>query len=354
MSRSLKTVDAETLLATPLAPVRYIVNGLLPAGLHLFCGSPKIGKSWMMLWLCLMVAKGEPLWEFPTNQCGVLYLCLEDTFTRIQNRLFQITDEAPDNLHFAIMADQINLGLQDQIGGFIKEHPDTRLIVIDTLQRIRGLVPDSNAYANDYRDISSLKALADKHEIAVVLVHHLRKLTDGDPLLKVSGTTGLTGAVDSVFVLEKDKRSSDTAMLYISSRDIGYREYTLRFANCVWELVSCEVTETLVQHEVPPFFSRLVDFMTAQSEWSGSASELLVELDDKQTPPNTVTKLLNQFHSTLLAEKGIIYSYNRTGKGRVIHLTSDSCDGCDSYLPTEKKPSQPSPAVTGAINEKTK
>jgi len=225
MSRNLKTVDAETLLATPLAPVRYIVDNVLPAGLHLFCGSPKIGKSWMMLWLCLMVAKGEPLWEFPTNRCSVLYLCLEDTFTRIQNRLFQITDEAPDNLHFAIMADQINLGLQDQIGGFIKEHPDTRLVVIDTLQRIRGLIQDSNAYANDYRDISSLKALADKHEIAMVLVHHLRKLADGDPLLKVSGTTGLTGAVDSVFVLEKDRRAADTATLYVSGRDMVTGNY---------------------------------------------------------------------------------------------------------------------------------
>lgn len=107
----LKTIDAETLLATPLEPVRFIVDGLLPPGLHILGGSPKVGKSWLMLWLCLKVATGESLWEFSTHRCSVLYLCLEDTYNRIQNRLFQITDTAPDNLHFAIVAKQIDTGL---------------------------------------------------------------------------------------------------------------------------------------------------------------------------------------------------------------------------------------------------
>ncbi|MEM5769269.1 MAG: AAA family ATPase, partial [Bacillota bacterium] len=139
MSARLQTIDAETLLATPLKPVPFIVNGLVPRGLHILAGSPKIGKSWLVLWLCLKVATGEPVWEHQGNRCGVLYLCLEDTFNRIQNRLFEITDSAPANLHFAVMANQIGAGLQQQIVGFMKQEPETRLIVIDTLQRVRGV-----------------------------------------------------------------------------------------------------------------------------------------------------------------------------------------------------------------------
>lgn len=194
MSAKLQTIDAETLLATPLKPVPFIVDGLIPCGLHILAGSPKIGKSWLVLSLCLKVAVGETVWERTVNRCGVLYLCLEDTFNRIQNRLFEITDTAPANLHFAVMADQIGAGLQQQIESFLKQEPGTRLIVIDTLQRIRGMDVSSNAYANDYRDICGLKHFADKHRVAIMLVHHLRKHTDKDPFMMVSGTTGLSAA----------------------------------------------------------------------------------------------------------------------------------------------------------------
>lgn len=99
----LKTVDANTLLSTPLRKTLFIVDGLLPQGMHILCGASKIGKSWLMLRLCLQVANGEPMWNFKTNQSDVLYLCLEDTFTRIQNRLYSLTDSAPENLRFAVM-----------------------------------------------------------------------------------------------------------------------------------------------------------------------------------------------------------------------------------------------------------
>jgi RecA-family ATPase len=200
---ALKTIDAETLIAQPLKPIPFIVDGLIPPGLHILAGSPKIGKSWLMLWLSINVAQGNPIWDREVTPCGVLYLCLEDTHNRIQNRLFEITDTAPDNLHFAVMAEQIGSGLQQQIEAFVKTQPDCRLVIIDTLQRVRGADISTNAYANDYRDICELKQLADKHQLAIILVHHLRKHTDKDPFMKVSGTTGLTGGVDTTYVLEK-------------------------------------------------------------------------------------------------------------------------------------------------------
>ncbi len=191
--KRLQTIDADTLQSTAYEPVSFVVDDLLPQGLHLLAGAPKIGKSWLALWLCLCAAQGKPLWTFATRPCEVLYLCLEDSFQRIQSRLFDLTEDAPPTLHFAVMSQQLHNGLVEQIGQFLKEHPQTRLIVIDTLQRIRTAGNDANPYASDYRDIGVLKALADKHRIAILLVHHLRKMNDDDPMNMISGTTGLSG-----------------------------------------------------------------------------------------------------------------------------------------------------------------
>ena len=245
--KRLQTIDADTLQSTAYEPVSFVIDDLLPRGLHLLAGAPKIGKSWLALWLCLCAAQGKPLWTFATRPCEVLYLCLEDSFQRIQSRLFDLTEDAPPTLYFAVMSQQLHNGLVEQIEQFLKEHPKTRLIVIDTLQRIRTAGNDANPYASDYRDIGVLKALADKHRIAILLVHHLRKMNDDDPMNMISGTTGLSGATDSNFVLRKSKRRENTATLYCTGRDIPYRELALEFdgEDHVWKLLSddCEQTE---------------------------------------------------------------------------------------------------------------
>ena len=113
-----------------------------------------------MLWLCLQIAKGENLWNFKTHKGTTLYLCLEDSYQRIQSRIAQITDEAPENTHFATMSGVIGEGLEEQIEGFIAEHPDTILIVIDTLQKIRcdtnssyDCVKDNEEYRQRYENL---------------------------------------------------------------------------------------------------------------------------------------------------------------------------------------------------------
>ena len=262
--KKLKTVDADTLLYQPLDKPSFVVDGLIPTGLTLFCGAQKIGKSWLMLKLCLCVSEGRPLWELPTAPGDVLYLCLEDTFYRIQDRLFRLTDEASERLRFAVASCKLTDGLVGQLEDYLKEHPGTRLIVIDTLQKIRTASKD-NAYANDYGDISLLKDFADRHALAVVVVHHIRKQGDSDVFNRVSGTTGLTGSADATFVLEKEHRASDTASLYAIGRDIEYQEFTLRFRECSWELVERKSQEQLAA-EVPPILFRLVAFMERRRE----------------------------------------------------------------------------------------
>ena len=148
-------LDGETLMSTVLPPIRFVVDKLLPQGLHILAGAPKVGKSWLALWLCLCVAKGEPIWNFLTTKGSVLYLCLEDSYSRIQNRLLDITDDAPANLCFATMSEKLHSGLVEQIEGFLGAHPDTVLVVIDTLQRIRTVGNEANPYASDYRDAQS-------------------------------------------------------------------------------------------------------------------------------------------------------------------------------------------------------
>ena len=142
----LQTIDADTLQSTAYEPVSFVVDDLLPQGLHLLAGAPKIGKSW----LAVTVAKGEAVWGMGVKQGTTLYLCLEDSTLRIQNRLFEITEDAPASVHFTTNSDTLGKGLEEQLCAFLAEHPDTVLVIIDTLQMIRGAGYD-NTYAASSR-----------------------------------------------------------------------------------------------------------------------------------------------------------------------------------------------------------
>lgn len=327
--QKLQTVDADTLLYELLEKPRFVVDGLIPTGLILFCGAQKIGKSWLMLKLCLCVSQGLPLWEMKTVEGNVLYLCLEDTFSRIQDRLFQVTDEASGRLHFAVASCKLSDGLIVQLEDYLKDYPDSRLIVIDTLQKVRTASKD-NAYASDYGDISLIKDFADRHSLAVIVVHHIRKQNDSDVFNKVSGTTGLTGSADTTFVLEKENRASDTARLYVTGRDTPYQEFILRFRDCSWELVERKTQEQLAKEAIPDVLFRLVKFMQDKTEWSGTATELIAAMGERETVPAVITKWLNEYRTTFLSENSISYQYSRRKEGRQIALTRKAGDSDDS------------------------
>ena len=254
MDNKLKTVDAETLLSTPMSKTMFIVDGLISQGVNVISGASKIGKSWLMLWLGLQVAQGNSIWGLPTLQCDVLYLSLEDTRRRIKDRLYNLTDSAPDNLYFAVTSGLIGGGLEEQITDFLTEHPATKLVIIDTLQKVRdskGSTGKAGMYGNDYDDISSIKRIANGFNIAILLVHHLRKLQDSDdPFNDVSGSTGIIGAADTNFILRR-KRSGNAATLLVSGRDVEYQELTLQFNDLVWELVERKNSEDIHINTVP-------------------------------------------------------------------------------------------------------
>lgn len=200
---------------------------------------------------------------------------------------------------FAVASCKLSDGLMGQLEEYLQAYPDSRLIVIDTLQKVRTASKD-NAYANDYGDISLIKAFADKHSLAVVVVHHIHKQNDSDVFNQVSGTTGLTGSADATFVLEKETRASDTAKLFCVGRDIEYQEFTLRFRECSWELVERKGQQQLAEETVPPVLFRLVSFLRDKQYWSGTATELLAHMEETDTAPTVIAKLLNEYHATFL------------------------------------------------------
>ena len=178
---------------------------------------------------------------------------------------------------------------------------------------------------------SSIKKIADEHDISIILVHHLRKLKDGDdPFNEVSGSTGITGAADTNYVLKR-KRSSRDATLLACGRDVEYQELTLRFQDLKWELVERKETEEIRKAEIPQFLFRVVEFMKARTEWVGTATELIADMAETETTPNVVTKYLGQFYYEVLEPAGIEYRTKRTGQSRLIkfirHDGGDANDG---------------------------
>ena len=255
-------------------PQEFVVRGLLPNGLSILGGAPKIGKSWLMLELALRVAKGEPMWGMETKQGTVLYYCLEDTLKRIQQRLYCITENGPDNLLFETATGTLATNLEEEILLYIRKHPDMSLIIIDTFQMVRGKKGDPS-YGSDYDDIQKLKRISDSQNVAILLVHHLRKMGDRDPVNKLSGTTGITGAVDTVFVLDKSRRREDGATLVCTGRDIEHRELELRFSKeeFVWKLMSDSAKDRTVS--LPRDMAAVVELMKSIGKFSGGNTDFV-------------------------------------------------------------------------------
>ena len=334
----LRTIDGATLMSLPLHPPNFVVETLISQGLHILAGSPKVGKSWLALWLAVTVAKGEPVWGMGVKQGTTLYLCLEDSQLRIQNRLFEITEDAPPSVHFCTESRILGDGLEEQLRQFLAEHPDTVLVIIDTLQMIRGTAYD-NTYASDYRDLSALKKLADAHGIAILLIHHLRKEKADDVFSRISGTTAISGAVDASFTLVEEQRGSGRARLSCIGRDIEYRELELRRnADNVWEVTadSCQ-RPALLGDRIMFLISEL---LRGCSEFTGTPTELAQRIDpdgtEGVTPKNVSRKILQS--AAALDEMGISIVIRRSNGKRLVELRrADSADraGAENTVPSD-------------------
>jgi len=233
---------ATELMNKSLPEVKWAIEGLLPEGVIILAGKPKIGKSWLCLGLALAVAAGDKaLGKLPTDQGEVLYLALEDNERRIQDRLRALrgSESVPPGLGFVFAAPLLGHGLVEKLTQWMITHPSTRLVIIDTLGRVRpGTKAGANLYQEDYKITAGLQALAAECHVTVFVTHHTRKEDSSDPQDRVSGTTGLTGGVDGSLVLSRD-RGKNLATLAIAGRDIvDDQPLTLEFQGGQWVLQS--------------------------------------------------------------------------------------------------------------------
>ena len=317
----LHTVSMTELYQTTYKSRPPIIDGLLYGGAYILAGAPKIGKSFLVAQIAYHVSTGEKLWEFEVHQGTVLYLALEDDYQRIQSRMFMMYGvEDSDKLHFATAANKIGNGLDEQLEFFVREHPDTNLIVIDTMQKIREIGGEAYSYASDYEIIGRLKQFADKYGICVLIVHHTRKQPAGDSFEMISGTTGLLGCADGALLMQKKKRTALEATIDVVGRDQQDQIlYLSKDPNTqIWNL---DRTEAELHREPPdPTLEAVARLVTSeQPEWTGSPSELADALDIGMAA-NALTKYLNIKCGRLKDEYGISYENKARHSGRRVTL----------------------------------
>ena len=243
-AKSPKTFTARELSQISFPEMKYIVPTIIPEGLTLFAGAPKIGKSWLVLEIAIAIASGGYcLGNIDCEEGEVLYLALEDNERRLQSRIKRLwRDEAdhdllvPDGLHLALEWPRAKEGGIKAIREWLENHPDARLVIVDVLAMFRSPATgkDHNPYASDYQAIKDLQQLAGEFGVAIVVVHHTRKSKgENDPFEEISGTLGLSGAADTGLVLRKDQRGE---ILYGRGRDIEEIEMEVKFdrLTCKW------------------------------------------------------------------------------------------------------------------------
>ena len=315
----LHTISMTELYQTAYQSRPPIIDGLLYAGAYILAGAPKIGKSFLVAQIAYHVSTGKSLWDYEVHPGTVLYLALEDDFQRIQSRMFMMYGvNDTDRLHFATAAGKIGNGLDEQLENFVREYPDTRLIIIDTMQKIREVGGEAYSYASDYEIIGRLKQFADKHCICVLTVHHTRKQPAGDSFEMISGTTGLLGCADGSLLMQKKKRTALEATIDVVGRDQQDQILYLKKdpETQIWEL---ERMENELHKELPdPILEAVAKLVT--EPWCGSPTELATALQAGMQP-NTLTKHLNVNAGRLFEEYSVQYENGRNHAGRKITLT---------------------------------
>lgn len=323
---------ADELANEKIEPTTWIVENLLPTGLAMLCAPSKYGKSWMVLQLCIATAEGNSFLNFKTVKCGSLYYALEDGKGRLQDRLKkQLKNKrAPGNVRFAIKADMLDGGLLNKIEEELRVHPDIKLVIIDTLQKVRGkMSKDDTLYGNEYRQMAAVKEFADKHKICLLFVHHLRKMADeADVFNMISGSTALMGATDTILIISKKKRNDDQATFSSTGRDIEQSELVIAFdtSKYKWE-VEGTTEEVAARRELEEYESNIYIQTIKElvkrnpiSGWSGSAQDLMKAVYDitgKQIVESTqaVGRQISRYDYRLHCDD-IEHKVSRTGSAR--------------------------------------
>lgn len=322
MIPKLQTFNAEDFLFIPMDPSgdEMIVEDMVPKGLTILAGAPKSCKSWMALDMALAVSSGRPFLGKETLECDVVYLALEDTEQRLHSRLTTL-EETSRRLHLSTHCNDLDHGFIKQISDYVDEYPNVRLIIIDTFQKIRGseaVSSNSNQYGREYSELSKLKELADKRGIAILIVHHLRKLQDkSDPLNNILGSTAMTGVADSILMLRKERTRTDGELLSVG-RDSPQWKMKMNFENYRWHVLETETEEEIAKKEIPEILFWIRDMIKEEGHWEGTATELLETMRETIMKPNTLSAKISEFYYPVFYSEGVTMKTKRTPKERLM------------------------------------
>lgn len=333
-TQPLSFIRADELDSMQLEKPLFIVEGILPIGLTIVASPPKYGKSWLVLDLCISVATGTKFLGHMTNKTGVLYLALEDSNNRLQERMKKVLNGriAPKNFAMSIKSADLGHGLFEQLEQFLKQNPKTQLIVIDTFQRIRAEAKRGESiYTTDYKEAGQLKSFADEHKICIVLVHHTKKARDiSDTFANISGTMGLTGAADTMIVMHKESREDENTKLSLTGRDIEMQNYQMRFnKDCYrWHILGTseevEEMQAIEEYNKNPIVLTVKKLLEQNKDgWTGSASEIIqygkyfrIQIyGDSQKVGRNIVKLQDMLYQ----QDNILYEPVKNGSGAKKH-----------------------------------
>ncbi len=263
-----KTITDSELLAKDIPPVHFVIPGLLPAtGLAVVGGAPKMGKSLMMTDLGLAISGGGRFLNvFDVGIREVLYLCLEDTEQRMQERIKKMQPDCPGSgrIHLAFNWDDKGVGALSHLGSFLDSHLNIKMVIIDTISRFSKSLAGGQ-YSKQYEEFAELKKFADTRNILIMIVHHLRKSKSDDPFEMLYGSNAMSGAADLIWILQRE-RSENCADLIISGRDVPDQTLPLQLVESLltW-IVDDPMTADLLGPELQKVFDILYNKGVAMS-----------------------------------------------------------------------------------------
>ena len=320
----LDTITASSLLDKQFAPQHELIEGMLAPGLYILAGASKIGKSWLVLQIAHCVSMGLPLWGRKVQKSEVLYLALEDTERRIQSRLMRICGGETGEIAFATESEVLGRGFEEQVTNYLHKHLQAKLVIVDTLIKVREMNSRGSAYADDYATMTAFKRIAEQYGITMLIVHHTRKQEAGDIMDMISGTTGIMGCADGAMVLERPLRRVPKGSISMTGRDFQDAKISLTQnpETMCWEFAG--YTDELPEEQSDPVLMAVAMLLENQNLWEGTAEELRVQLQTLNPrldlKANALSRRLNAQMQELENQYGVRFTRSRGSDGRQIRL----------------------------------
>lgn len=341
--KKIEKLEAESMRSLSLRhiePPKFIIPGIITYGITILASPPKFGKSWMCMDMAISVATGTKFMDLDVNKDGVIYLALEDGDYRLQDRAYKVANgrDLPENLYLVKQAPILNEGLLPQINQLLESTDEhIGMIMIDTLQKIRGVAGKTEGvYGYDYRELGALHQFALDKKIAVILVHHLNKGgDDSDFVSRLNGSTGVSGAADTIITLTRAARGSDETKMNITGRDVMERTLVIQmdWGHYRWILLGdekdVERDRDIHEFQSDPLVKTILWRLNEAEEladdadtvsWSCTSQELMDEIKrlfgEEYDSPNAVGMKVKKLAGKLAEVEGITYEYGRSKAAR--------------------------------------